>query len=251
MSGPHLKVESISAGYGRATVVSDVSMTAEQGEIVALLGRNGAGKTTTLMAIAGEVPLRAGKVWFGGVEARGPLNKRAKMGLGFVPEQRTIFRRLTVAQNLDLGPGGIAKAVGYAPELERLLDRKAGVLSGGEQQLLCIARVLAADPSLIIVDELSFGLAPIIVDRLLGLLRDAAARGAAIVIVEQQVPHVLSVANRLYVMKKGSIVHEGKVGSLSEIVSLLDDAYLGNVPANGRQPVVASATFGETPNLEG
>lgn len=224
-----LKAEGLTAGYGRATVIEDVNMTASAGEIVALLGRNGAGKTTTLMAMAGEVPVRAGKVWIGGQEARGPLHKRAHKGLGVVPEQRTVFRRLSVGQNLDLGPGGREKALHFAPELGRMLNRKAGVLSGGEQQLLCISRVLAAEPKVIVVDELSFGLAPIIVDRLLSLLRDAAERGAAVVLVEQQVPHALAVAHRIYVMKKGAIVHEGKVDSVAEVTSLIDEAYLGSV----------------------
>lgn len=238
MSDILLRAENLTAGYGRATVIDGVSMTASAGEIVALLGRNGAGKTTTLMAIAGEVPLRRGKVWIDGEEATGPLHKRAHKGLGVVPEQRTIFRRLTVAQNLDLGPGGREKALHFAPQLERLLNRKAGVLSGGEQQLLCISRVLATDPKVIIVDELSFGLAPIIVDRLLSLLKDAASRGSAIVLVEQQVPHALAVANRIYVMKKGSIVHEGKVESVSEATSLINEAYLGNAPDGGEAEVV-------------
>jgi branched-chain amino acid transport system ATP-binding protein len=220
-------MEGVSAGYGRATVVSDVNLYADAGEVIALLGRNGAGKTTTLLALAGGIPTRSGRVWVDGQEFTGPLHRRAARGLGLLPEKRPIFRRLTVRQNLELGKGGMDAALAYAPELTRMLDRPAGVLSGGEQQLLCIARVIAAKPAVIAVDELSLGLAPIIVDRLIGLLRQAAGQGAAVVLVEQQVPHALAAADRVYIMNKGAVQHVGNVNAVSDIVPLLDDAYLG------------------------
>lgn len=227
MSEAVIKAEDVSVGYGSSAVVRNVNLEVGKGEIVALLGRNGAGKTTTLLGLAGEKPLKTGRVWLNGEEASGPLHARAARGFGYVPEKRIVFSQLSVAKNLDLGRGGRKKALEVAPELRPLLDRKAGVLSGGEQQLLCIARMLAADPYCVVVDELSFGLAPIIVKRLLKLLREAAQRGTAVLLVEQQVANVLKIADRAYIIKNGEVSFSGATDDLTLDSEMLESSYLG------------------------
>lgn len=167
-----LDVRHLSAGYGDLPVVVDVDLRIEPGEVVALLGPNGAGKSTTMLALAGVLPA-SGDVRFDDRVQRGPLHRRAARGLAFIPEGRSVFMGLSAERNLRLGRGSLQTALELFPELEPLLGRKAGMLSGGEQQIVGLARALAGTPRLLLVDELSLGLAPMIVRR---LLRPCAAR---------------------------------------------------------------------------
>jgi branched-chain amino acid transport system ATP-binding protein len=208
--GPILEARGLIAGYQDLAVVRDCSLHVRRGEVVALLGPNGAGKTTTVLTLAGALKPLGGEVYWEGAVADQPLHARARRGLALVPEQRSVIYGLTVKNNLRLGPGGVDAALHLFPDLEPLLGRLAGLLSGGEQQILTLARCLAAEPSLILVDELSLGLAPMIVERLLGALRAAADdRRAAVLVVEQQVARALKIADRYYFLRQGQIIDSG------------------------------------------
>ena len=205
-----LATEQLHAGYGEVVVVRDVDLSVGEGEIVALLGPNGSGKSTLLLTMAGELPPARGRVLVWGESTGEPLFQRARRGLGFVPEERSVLMGMSVRDNLLLGRGGIEGAVTIFPELGALLDRRAGLLSGGEQQMLTLGRALAAEPKALLVDELSLGLAPLVVERLLAVLRRAAdERGIAVLLVEQQVRRALQVADRWYLMRGGAIVANG------------------------------------------
>jgi branched-chain amino acid transport system ATP-binding protein len=228
MSGtPVLETDSLSTGHGGVAVTHDLDLRVGRGEIVALLGRNGAGKTTTLHTIAGVLPPVGGRVLIDGAAARGPLHKRARAGVALVTETRAIIRRLTVVENLRLGTGPIARGFELFPELEPLAGRKAGLLSGGEQQMLVLARVLAGAPKLLLVDELSFGLAPLIVRRLLTALREAAReQQTAVLLVEQHPIAALSVADRGYVLGGGRIALADDAGALRGRLDEIEQSYL-------------------------
>jgi branched-chain amino acid transport system ATP-binding protein len=221
-----LETRGVDAGYGRVTVVRDLNLSVSSGEIVALLGRNGAGKTTALLTMAGALRPISGEVHFLGAEDRSSLDARARRGLGLMTDDRSIFFGLTVRENLRLarGSGG---ALSVFPELERLLDRPAGLVSGGEQQMLGLASVLAREPKLLLIDELSFGLAPRIVQRLMGAVRQAADRGAAVILVEQFARVALDVADRAYVLVNGRVGSEGTTDELRANIGELESKYLG------------------------
>jgi branched-chain amino acid transport system ATP-binding protein len=210
-----LDVRRLSAGYGRARVLFDVDLAVEKGEVVALLGRNGAGKSTTLKSIMGLVEPRGGEIRFEGarVERRAPY-QIARLGLGYVPEDRRIFTDLTVAENLEVGrqpprPGmptwTFEKLISLFPLLEKLRQRRGGSLSGGEQQMLCIARTLAGNPSAILLDEPSEGLAPVIVDQVAAAILELKWAGVAVLLAEQSARFTERVADRGYRLEKGQI----------------------------------------------
>ncbi len=208
-----IEVCGLDAGYGSMTVVRDVDLRVGAGEVVALLGPNGAGKTTTLLTMAGVLAPMAGEVrWEGGPTAE-PLHRRARRGLSLVAE-RAVFTGLSVLDNLRLGPGDPERAFDLFPELRGLTGRRAGLLSGGEQQILSLARALAHEPRVLLVDEMSLGLAPVVVERLLAAVRDAADRGVGVLVVEQQAARALAVADRAYLMRRGRIEWEGPAGTL-------------------------------------
>ena len=201
-----LELDHVTAGYGDLAAVRDVSLSVHAGEVVALFGPNGAGKTTTILATVGVLPTMAGTIRWRQQPARRRLHQLARDGLAFVPEERSVISRLSARDNLRLGRGSVAAAVAAFPELEPHLDRKAGLLSGGQQQMLTLGRALAGDPVALVVDELSLGLAPLVVDRLLAAIRSAADRtGVAVLLVEQQARRALSVADRWYLLHNGTV----------------------------------------------
>lgn len=222
---PVLAAVGASLGYGKVPVVRDLSMRIGQGEVVALLGANGAGKTTTVLGLAGVLrPLR-GSISFRGAPAPHSLHHRARHGLSFVPSERPVVRSLTVRDNLRIGTGGVDKAVEIFPELGRLLDRKAGLVSGGEQQMLTLARALASQPSVVLADELSLGLAPLVVHRLLEVLESFAKQGVGVLLVEQQIGYALRSANYVYVMRRGDIAIEGSAAEMRDRVPDIEACY--------------------------
>ena len=211
-----LAVDGLSGGYGSSVVVRDVTVRIERGEAVALLGPNGAGKTTLLKLISGLLPARSGSVRLGSSDVTGyAAHRRAQLGLCHIPEGRGVFRSLSVRQNLVMQciPGeeekGISLAVQTFPILGRRINQRAGTMSGGEQQMLAMVAAYLRSPNLILVDEPSLGLAPLVVESIFEFLRGMAASGTSLLIVDQFVQDTLNVCERAYVMRKGCIVHEG------------------------------------------
>ena len=224
-----LEASGLSAGYGPIPVIKNLDLSVSSGEIVVLLGANGAGKTTTLMALAGLLSPSAGVVKLHGKATSSPLHQRSRQGLAYVPEQRGIFRNLTTMENLRLGRGDPQAALQLMPELRKLVDRRAGLLSGGEQQMLSLARALASGPAVLLCDELSLGLAPIIVDRLLDAIRTASRAGVAVLLVEQHVRAALSVADRAYVLRRGSVVMSGTSAHVGSRLEEVEASYLSGI----------------------
>jgi branched-chain amino acid transport system ATP-binding protein len=223
---PVIAARSVSIGYGRIPVVRELTFEVRPGEVVCLLGANGAGKTTTLLGLAGELPALEGTVEWLGRPAHSPLHVRAREGLSYVPEERSVIRGLTVLENLKIGRGSVDASLEYAPALASLLKRPAGLLSGGEQQMLTLARALAAEPKLLLADELSLGLAPLIVERLLTAVKEAARRGVAVVLVEQHVQSALAVADRAFVLRRGQITMSGQANDLLGRIDEIEASYL-------------------------
>ena len=229
-----LEVRELDAGYDGAAVVRDLSLAVDAGEIVALLGPNGAGKTTTLMTISGLVTPLGGEIELFGRSAAGQRpHRRARNGLAHVLEDRSLFFQLTVRENLRLGGDGSAAEIGRVvelfPALQPLMDRHAGLLSGGEQQMLAIARALMGRPRLLMIDEMSLGLAPIIVQGLLPIIeRVAREEGTGVLLVEQHVHIALSIASRAYVLSHGDLVAAGTADDIQERTALVHASYLGD-----------------------
>ena len=225
-----LEASGMSVGYGPIPVVRNLDLVVSSGEIVTLLGANGAGKTTTLMALVGLLAPSEGVVKLHGRATKSPLHKRIHEGLAYVPEQRGVFRNLTTMENLRLGRGDPQAALALMPELLKLVDRRAGLLSGGEQQMLSLARALASKPTVLLCDELSLGLAPLIVQRLLQAIRVAAQQGVAVLLVEQHVRAALAVADRAYVLRRGSVVISGTADHVRSRLHEVESSYLSGVP---------------------
>jgi branched-chain amino acid transport system ATP-binding protein len=233
MSGATLEIDGLDAGYDGAPVVRELTISVAPGEVVALLGANGAGKTTTLRAISGIVHPMAGTITIDGQDtARISASAVARMGVAHVPEGRGIFYGLTVAEHFKLGAPGenldANAAYEYFPALAELSDRRTGLLSGGEQQMLAVGRALVRRPKLLLLDELSLGLAPVIVERLLPVVRDYATHeGCAVLLVEQHVGLALDVADRAYVLSHGRISLHRPAAELRGNHEVLLASYLG------------------------
>jgi branched-chain amino acid transport system ATP-binding protein len=225
-----LVVSGLVCGYGALPVVLDLDLTVGTGEVVALLGANGAGKSTVLRTLAGAIPPLGGVVTVDGATWSGPLHRRTKAGLAYVAEGRSILRGLTITENLRVF--GVAEEVAFDlfPELAARARVKAGLLSGGEQQMLSLSRALGREPTVLLADELSLGLAPLIVTRLLEAVRAAAATGVSVLLVEQHITQALSVADRAYVMRRGRVELEGPAKELLDRADDIEAAYL-NVQA--------------------
>lgn len=222
-----LEARGVSAGYNGVAVVDHVDVHVRPGEVVALLGPNGAGKTTTIMTLSGAIALLGGSVSVNGEVTSVPLYRRARMGMSVVTEERSIFKGLTAAENLRVAGVSVEAAMEVFPEIGRFRSRRAGLLSGGEQQMVVLARALARRPQVLLADELSLGLAPMIVQRLLATLRSAADRGLGVLLVEQHVHQALEIADRVYVMRGGRIVLEGAAADMRNRTSDIEAAYLG------------------------
>lgn len=236
-TGPTLEVEGLVAGYNGIPVVRDVAITVAPAEVVALLGSNGAGKTTTLSAIAGLIKPLSGVVRFDGEDISGSAAHRiSRRGLALVPETRALFADMTTRENLRVARGRRTSAddevLDLLPELRKCLGRRAGLLSGGEQQMLAVGRALVSRPKMLIVDEMSLGLAPVVVHRLIPVLQAAAETfGAGVLVVEQHVAVALEVAARAYVMVNGSVILAGRTADLRARRELLTACYLGDLDA--------------------
>ena len=225
--GPAIEARRISAGYGPQPVVHDLELEVRPGQVVALLGPNGAGKTTTLLALSGELPLLAGEVAIDGRVSKSSLHKRAQRGLVFITEEKSVFMGLTARDNLRVAGVELGDALALFPELERRLDVRGGLLSGGEQQMLSLARGLCRNPHVLLADELSMGLAPMVVTRLLEAVRRAAdEQGTAVLLVEQHVRQALRYADSAYVMRRGRIELAGTAAELIGRIAEIEDSYL-------------------------
>jgi len=227
-----LEVRGLSAGYGRGQVLWDVDLDVAANEIVALVGPNGAGKSTLLRALSGMIAIRSGTVTFRGRTLAGrSIEQIAELGLAHVPEGRRLFSGLSVRDNLRLGgwrnrSGDLDRVIELFPQLGQRLGQVAGSMSGGEQQMVAIGRGLMSRPELMMIDELSLGLAPAIVDEIIGRLSDIAAAGTAVLLVEQDVDAALSVAERGYVLETGRVALSGGAGDLLAD-KRVQESYLG------------------------
>jgi len=231
-----LEARGLAVAYGGIRAVQGIDISVAEGELVALIGANGAGKTTTLKALAGVLPWSGGSGSFAGtLLSKLPLHQRVRRGLVLVPEGRGVFARLSIAENLDMGAYA-RKDAGIAQDLERmyalfprLADRRtqlAGTLSGGEQQMLAMARALMARPKLLMLDEPSMGLAPLVVDLIFQTIADVSKQGVTILLVEQNARLALTVSQRAYVMESGQITLAGPAGELLNDAKVRA-AYLG------------------------
>jgi len=232
MSAALLEVEDLHAAYGLSRVLFGVSLEVHRGECVCLLGRNGVGKSTTLRAIMGLTPPSSGSVRWQGRDVTGwAPNRVARAGVGFVPEDRRIFAELSVWENLDVarraanrpGPWTLDAVYGLFPNLRELADRAGGNLSGGEQQMLTIARTLMGNPQLLLLDEPSEGLAPLVVEHLLQQVLQLKRDGLTIMLAEQGVAFSLALADRVYVLEKGAVRFSGPASRLREDVALRNE----------------------------
>ncbi|MGG5886501.1 ABC transporter ATP-binding protein [Falsiroseomonas sp. HC035] len=224
MAEPVLELSGVTAGYGPAEVLFGVDLSLHRGEVAALMGRNGAGKSTTLKAIMGMLPPRSGRVRFAGADITGWAPYRiARAGLGYVPEDRRIFTDLTVAENLEVGRraarGGraawtVERLYEIFPNLAEMRGRRAAAMSGGEQQMLTIARTLMGNPDAVLLDEPSEGLAPVIVELMAEAVLRMKEEGLAVLLSEQSLDFAAAVSDRAYVIEKGSIRFAGSMAAL-------------------------------------
>ncbi len=225
MTEPLLRIDRLSAFYGRAQILFDVSLSVGHGEVVALMGRNGAGKTTTIRSIMGLVDSRRGRVQFDGADVtRLDPYRISRLGIGWVPEDRRIFTDLTVLENLEVGrrparpdapAWSVERLFELFPNLREMPDRPGGRMSGGEQQMLTVARTLMGNPRLVLLDEPSEGVAPLIVEQMAKMIGELKKEGLAVLLSEQNVQFAAAVSDRAYVLEKGQVRFEGAMRELS------------------------------------
>ncbi len=226
MAEPLLQIDRLSAFYGRAQILFDVSLSVGRGEVVALMGRNGAGKTTTIRSIMGLVDRRRGRVRYDGADVtRLDAYRINRLGVGWVPEDRRIFTELTVLENLEVGrrparpdapAWSVERLFDLFPNLREMPDRPGGRMSGGEQQMLTVARTLMGNPRLVLLDEPSEGVAPLIVEQMAQMIGELKKEGLAVLLSEQNVQFAAAVSDRAYVLEKGQVRFEGSMHELSE-----------------------------------
>ena len=236
MSAALLSVRGVTAFYGRVQALKGVDLDVNAGEIVALIGANGAGKSTLMMTVCGNPQARDGSIVFAGEDiTRLPTHEIARRKLAQAPEGRRIFPRMTVLENLQMGAtvaaptefaADLARVVALFPRLQQRLHQRGGTLSGGEQQMLAIGRALMAEPELLVLDEPSLGLSPLLVEELFALIKDINAQGVALLLVEQNVVQSLEVAQRAYILDNGRFVLEGRAADIGQDPNLRR-AYLG------------------------
>jgi branched-chain amino acid transport system ATP-binding protein len=236
---PLLELDNVHSYYGHIQALRGISLTVEEGEVVTLIGSNGAGKTTTLRSINGILPPRQGKILFAGEEIQGlPAHDMISKGIAQSPEGRKIFRRMTVRENLEMGAyhrndntgvrDDMARVFELFPRLNERVKQEAGTMSGGEQQMLAIGRALMSRPKLLLLDEPSMGLAPVLVERIFQTIQEINKQGTTILLVEQNANVALEIATRGYVLETGTIVNSDSAEKLREDPKVRE-AYLGEI----------------------
>jgi branched-chain amino acid transport system ATP-binding protein len=236
---PLLEIENMHSYYGHIQALRGISLTVNEGEVVTLIGSNGAGKTTTLRSIHGILPPREGRIVFAGEEIQGtPAHEMIGKGIAQSPEGRRIFFRMTVLENLEMGAYHRNDASGIREDMDRVFDlfprlkertrQEAGTMSGGEQQMLAIGRALMSSPRLLLLDEPSMGLAPVLVERIFEIIREINKQGTTILLVEQNANVALEIATRGYVLETGAIVNSAPAAELREDPTVRE-AYLGEI----------------------
>jgi branched-chain amino acid transport system ATP-binding protein len=234
-----LELDNVHSYYGHIHALRGISLTVDEGEVVTLIGSNGAGKTTTLRSIHGVLPPREGKILFAGEEIQGmPAHDMISKGIAQSPEGRKIFHRMTVLENLEMGAYHRKDSAGIREDMDRVFDlfprlkerikQESGTLSGGEQQMLAIGRALMSSPKLLLLDEPSMGLAPVLVERIFDIIEDINNQGTTILLVEQNANVALEIATRGYVLETGTIVNAAPAGELREDPKVRE-AYLGEI----------------------
>jgi len=232
-ASPVLEARGVTAGYGGLAAIRDVTLEVRPGEVVALLGANGAGKTTTILTLCGEIQPMSGEVAFLGKPTKSTLTQRARTGLTLVTEEKSVFMELTASENLRLGRGDPERALELFPLLRDHLKRKAGLLSGGQQQILTLARALASGPKVLLADELTVGLAPVIVRQLLEVVRRAADEDkVGVLLVEQHVRSAMEIADRIYVLRRGRVVLSGDADEMRNRIEEIEQSYLAGQMAD-------------------
>ena len=236
---PLLELDNVHSFYGHIQALRGISLTVDEGEVVTLIGSNGAGKTTTLRSIHGVLPPREGKIIFAGEEIQGlPAHDMISKGISQSPEGRKIFRRMTVRENLEMGAyhrndnttirEDMDRVFELFPRLQERVKQEAGTMSGGEQQMLAIGRALMSRPTLLLLDEPSMGLAPVLVERIFQTIQEINQQGTTILLVEQNANVALEIASRGYVLESGSIVNSASAEKLREDPKVRE-AYLGEI----------------------
>jgi branched-chain amino acid transport system ATP-binding protein len=236
---PLLELDNVHSYYGHIQALRGISLTVDEGEVVTLIGSNGAGKTTTLRSIHGVLPPRAGKILFAGEEIQGlPAHDMISKGISQSPEGRKIFRRMTVRENLEMGAyhrndnttirEDMDRVFELFPRLNERIKQEAGTMSGGEQQMLAIGRAIMSRPKLLLLDEPSMGLAPVLVERIFQTIQEINQQGTTILLVEQNANVALEIATRGYVLETGSIVNSASAEKLREDPKVRE-AYLGEI----------------------
>jgi branched-chain amino acid transport system ATP-binding protein len=244
---PVISVKEMSTGYAGQPVVHDLDFDVNPGEVLCLLGPNGAGKTTTMLALAGELPLLSGEVDFAGIKPKAPLYKRARSGMSYVTEERSVFKGMTLRDNLKIGGVDVEEAVALFPELGRRMTVRGGLLSGGEQQMLTLARALGRKPRLLLADELSLGLAPLVVDRLLQAVRKAAdEQQTAVIMVEQHAHKALNYTDHAIVMRRGRVGLDLTGEQARQRIGDVEQAYLTSTGGDASDLATEAAPGGNS-----